>query len=91
VAEPMGRRFWTVWVSSSASYLAEGLIFGALPVLATSLTRDARLITVTDALHQAGWLLLGLVSGRRARTRDRWPRAPRTCRPSGTGRRLRPT
>src|SRR5665647_1276851 len=59
----MGRRFWTVWVSSSASYLAEGLLFGALPVLAASLTRDARLIAVTDALHQAGWLLLGLVSG----------------------------
>jgi MFS family permease len=59
----MGRRFWTVWVSSSASYLAEGLLFGALPVLAASLTRDARLISVTDALHQAGWLLLGLVSG----------------------------
>jgi len=63
VAEPMGRRFWTVWVSSSASYLAEGLIFGALPVLAASLTLDARLIAVTDALHQTGWLLLGLVSG----------------------------
>lgn len=63
MAEPMGRRFWTVWVSSSASYLAEGLLFGALPVLAASLTRDARLISVTDALHQAGWLLLGLVSG----------------------------
>jgi len=59
----MGRRFWTVWVSSSASYLAEGLIFGALPVLAASLTLDARLIAVTDALHQTGWLLLGLVSG----------------------------
>lgn len=63
MAEPMGRRFWTVWVSSSASYLAEGLLFGSLPVLAASLTRDARLIAVTDALHQAGWLLLGLVSG----------------------------
>lgn len=63
MAKPMGRRFWTVWVSSTASYLAEGLLFGALPVLAASLTRDARLISVTDALHQAGWLLLGLVSG----------------------------
>ena len=63
MAEPMGRRFWIVWVSSSASYLAEGLIFGALPVLAASLTLDARLISLTDALHQTGWLLLGLVSG----------------------------
>ena len=54
MAEPMGRRFWTVWVSSSASYLAEGLLFGSLPVLAASLTRDARLIAVTDALHHAG-------------------------------------
>ncbi|HSN12051.1 MAG TPA: MFS transporter, partial [Propionibacteriaceae bacterium] len=63
MAEPMGRRFWTVWLASSASYLAEGLIFGALPVLAASLTLDARLISVTDAVHQTGWLLLGLVSG----------------------------
>ena len=54
MAESMGRRFWTVWVSSSASYLAEGMLFGSLPVLAASLTRDARLIAVTDALHHAG-------------------------------------
>jgi MFS family permease len=67
----MGRRFWVVWGGSSASYLAEGLLFGALPVLAASLTRDARLISVTDALHQAGWLLLGLASGIVA---DRLPR-----------------
>jgi MFS family permease len=53
------------------SYLGEGLLFGAVPVLAASLTRDARLISVTDALQQAGWLLLGLVSGVVA---DRLPR-----------------
>lgn len=71
MAQPMGRRFWSVWGGSSASYLAEGLLFGALPLLAASLTRDARLISITDALHQAGWLLLGLVSGVVA---DRVPR-----------------
>lgn len=71
MAQPMGRRFWAVWAGSSASYLAEGLLFGALPVLAASLTRDARLISITDALNQIGWLLLGLASGVAA---DRLPR-----------------
>lgn len=71
MAKPLGRRFWAVWTGSAASYLGEGLLFGAVPVLAASLTRDARLISVTDALQQAGWLLLGLVSGVVA---DRLPR-----------------
>jgi len=71
VAKPLGRRFWAVWTGSAVSYLGEGLLFGAVPVLAASLTRDARLISVTDALQQAGWLLLGLVSGVVA---DRLPR-----------------
>ena len=71
MAKPLGRRFWAVWTGSAVSYLGEGLLFGAVPVLAASLTRDARLISVTDALQQAGWLLLGLVSGVVA---DRLPR-----------------
>lgn len=69
--EPLGRRFWAVWLSSSSSFLAEGLLFGAVPLLAASLTRDARLISITDAVQQAGWLLLGLASGIAA---DRLPR-----------------
>lgn len=71
MARPLGRRFWAVWLGSSVSYLAEGLLFGALPLLAATLTRDPRLISITDALGQAGWLLLGLVSGIAA---DRLPR-----------------
>ena len=71
MAQPLRRRFWAVWTGSAVSYLGEGLLFGAVPVLAASLTRDARLISVTDALQQAGWLLLGLVSGVVA---DRLPR-----------------
>ncbi len=68
---PMGRRFWAVWAGSSASFVAEGLLAGSMPLLAASLTRDSRLISVTDALTQAGWLLLGLASGVVA---DRLPR-----------------
>ena len=73
MAQPLGRRFWAVWLGSSISYLAEGLLFGALPLLAATLTRDPRLISITDALGQAGWLLLGLASGVAA---DRLPRLP---------------
>ncbi len=67
----LGRRFWAVWAGSSASFLGEGLLLGAVPLLASSLTRDARLISITDALQQAGWLFLGLASGIAA---DRLPR-----------------
>lgn len=71
MTEPLGRRFWAVWLSSSSSFLAEGLLLGAVPLLAATLTLDARLISITDAVQQAGWLLLGLTSGIAA---DRLPR-----------------
>lgn len=59
----LGRPFWTVWTAGSVSYLGDGLTIGAMPLLAASLTRDPRLISLVDALLAAGWLLLGLVSG----------------------------
>ncbi|MGV1008524.1 MAG: MFS transporter [Dermatophilaceae bacterium] len=59
----MGRRFWVVWTAGSISFLGDGLTAGALPLLAVSLTDDARLISLVDALAMLGWLLLGLVSG----------------------------
>lgn len=58
-----GRRFWLVWTAGTISFLGDGLTLGALPLLAVSLTDDARLISLVDALAMLGWLVLGLVSG----------------------------
>lgn len=59
----MGSAFWTVWTAATVSFVGDGLMIGALPLLALSLTTDARLIASVDALLMVGWLLLGLVSG----------------------------
>jgi MFS family permease len=59
----LGRPFWLIWAAASVSYAGDGLVAGALPLLAASLTRDPRLVAAVEALGTAGWLLLGLVSG----------------------------
>lgn len=46
-------------------------MFGALPLLAASITRDPRIVSLTEAVTNAGWLLLGLISGVMV---DRWRR-----------------
>jgi MFS family permease len=67
----LGRTFWVMWVAATASFIGEGIQFGALPLLAASLTRDPRLVSLTEVASQSGWLLLGLVSGVLV---DRWRR-----------------
>jgi len=52
-----------VWSASTVSYAGDGFTAGALPLLALSLTRDARLIATAEACLMAGRLLLGLVAG----------------------------
>lgn len=58
-----GGRFWAVWSAGAISYLGDGVVLGALPLLAASLTRDPRLVSLVDGVESLGWLLLGLVSG----------------------------
>lgn len=60
-----------MWSADTASFLGEGIQFGALPLLAASLTRDPRLVSLTEVAAQSGWLLLGLISGVLV---DRWRR-----------------
>lgn len=69
--QPLSRTFWVLWAASTISFLGEGTTLGALPLLAASLTRDARLVSLTEVTIQAGWLLLGLISGVLV---DRWSR-----------------
>jgi MFS family permease len=67
----LGRSYWVLWFAASASFLGEGIQFGALPLLAASLTRDPRVVSLTEVAAQSGWLLVGLISGVLV---DRWRR-----------------
>jgi MFS family permease len=67
----LGRSYWTVWCAATVSFVGDGFTIGALPLLALSLTDDARLIAAVDALLMVGWLLLGLLSGVVADRADR--------------------
>jgi MFS family permease len=67
----LGRPFWAIWTAGAVSFLGDGVTFGALPLLAASLTRDPRLVSLTEVAANSGWLLLGLVSGVLV---DRWRR-----------------
>lgn len=67
----LGRVYWTAWTAGAVSFLGTGITFGALPLLAASMTRDPRVVSLTEAVSTLGWLLLGLVSGVMV---DRWRR-----------------
>jgi len=71
MSSPLGRPYWTAWTAGAVSFLGSGITFGALPLLAASLTRDPRIVSLSEAVSGAGWLLLGLASGVLV---DRWRR-----------------
>jgi MFS family permease len=68
---PLGRPYWILWTAGAISFTGDGILFGALPLLAASITRDPRIVSLTEAVTAVGWLLLGLVSGVMI---DRWRR-----------------
>lgn len=59
----MGRRFWTLFTAFSASNLGDGLTLVGFPLLAVSLTDDARLVTLVAAFRFLPFLLIGLPAG----------------------------
>ncbi len=69
--EPLGKPYWVLWTAGAISFLGDGITFGALPLLAASMSRDPRVVSLTEAVAGMGWLLLGLVSGVMV---DRWRR-----------------
>ncbi|HEU4947401.1 MAG TPA: MFS transporter [Kribbella sp.] len=71
MSSPLGRPYWVAWIAASVSFIGDGITFGALPLLAASITRDPRVVSLSEAVAGAGWLLLGLVSGVMV---DRWRR-----------------
>lgn len=63
-------RGWLV-AAAGGSALGDGMLVAAVPLLAATLTRDPRTISVVVAMSTLPWLLLGVVGG--ALT-DRWDR-----------------
>lgn len=55
--------FWRQWWSSIVSNLGDGINFVAVPLLAISLTRDERLISLTASATLLPWLLLAVPIG----------------------------
>ncbi len=59
----LGRRFWTLWSAFSASNLGDGLTLVGFPLLAITLTDDARLVAVVFAFRFLPFLVVGLPAG----------------------------
>ena len=59
----LGRRFWTLWSALSSSNLGDGFTLVAFPLLAVSLTDDARLVTLVAAFRFLPFFVVGLPAG----------------------------
>ncbi|WP_375384179.1 MFS transporter [uncultured Microbacterium sp.] len=60
---PLGRDFGKLWTAAAFSNLADGLGRTAVPLIATSLTRDPVAIAAIGALAFLPWLIFGLPAG----------------------------
>ncbi len=60
---PLGRDFGKLWTAAAFSNLADGLGRVAVPLIATTLTRDPLLIAALGALAFLPWLVFGLPAG----------------------------
>ncbi|SDQ09618.1 MFS transporter [Microbacterium sp. cf332] len=63
VARPMGRDFSRLWTAAAFSNLADGLGRTAVPLIATTLTRDPLLISLLGAAAFVPWLVFGVAAG----------------------------
>jgi MFS family permease len=60
---PLGRDFGKLWTAAAFSNLADGLGRTAVPLIATTLTRDPLMISAIGALAFLPWLVFGLPAG----------------------------
>lgn len=60
---PLGRDFGRLWTAAAFSNLADGLGRTAVPLIATTLTRDPLAIAALAAIAFVPWLVFGLPAG----------------------------
>jgi MFS family permease len=63
VQRPLGRDFRSLWTAAAFSNLADGIGRTAVPLIATTLTRDPFAISVIGALAFLPWLVFGIPAG----------------------------
>jgi MFS family permease len=63
VSAPLGSAFWRLYAASAVSNLADGVNRVALPLLATTLTRDPVAVAALTSLAFLPWLLFALPAG----------------------------
>lgn len=59
----MGRNWYLLWSGSAISALGDGIFLAALPLLATTLTQDPKLIAGVSFFGTLPWLLAALPAG----------------------------
>jgi MFS family permease len=59
----LGRDYWRLWWANAVSSTGDGAFAAALPLLAVTVTRDPRLVSVVTAATYLPWLLLSLPAG----------------------------
>ena len=59
----LGRGYWRLWWANTVSSTGDGAFAAALPLLAVTITRDPRLVSVVTAATYLPWLLLSLPAG----------------------------
>ncbi len=63
LSTPLPGAYWRQWTASVVSNLGDGINFVAMPLLALSLTDDARLLALTTFAVFVPWLVLALPIG----------------------------
>ena len=62
-ASRLSRAYWRLWWANAISSTGDGAFVAALPLLAVTITRDPRLVSVVAAATYLPWLLLSLPAG----------------------------
>jgi MFS family permease len=59
----LGVAYWRLWWANAVSNVGDGAFTAALPLLAVTITRDPRLISITSVASFLPWLLVSLPVG----------------------------
>ena len=62
-SQKLGRDYWRLWWANAISSTGDGAFVAALPLLAVTITRDPRLVSVVTAAMFLPWMLFSLPAG----------------------------
>jgi MFS family permease len=71
-SQKLGRDYWRLWWANAISSTGDGAFVAALPLLAVTITKDPRLVSVVTAATYLPWMVLSLPAGALV---DRYDRA----------------